>query len=159
MLRNANGTLQWLCSNTRPDLAADTSINAGTSGIGILKNSILNAQKLIRKVHAQKDVEINIKHIRPDILTFSAVHDVEWANRPDNNSQRGYMIFAFHKDLIDGKEASISMIEWTSWKFKRVCRSSLSAECQVMAEALDNLIFVRFFLGIIVRQKTQTPEL
>ena len=43
--RGANGALQWLCTNTRPDLAAETSISAGTSGIGITKASILNAQK------------------------------------------------------------------------------------------------------------------
>ena len=50
--RGANGALQWLCSNTRPDLAADTSINAGTAGVGVVgvtKNSILNAQKILRK--------------------------------------------------------------------------------------------------------------
>ena len=35
------------------------------------------------------------------------------------------------------------MLEWKSWKLKRVCRSSLSAECQATAAALDNLNFMR----------------
>ena len=43
--RGANGAVQWLSTNTRPDLAADTSISAGTSGVGITKASIANAQK------------------------------------------------------------------------------------------------------------------
>ena len=29
--RGANGALQWLCANTQPDLASDTSISVGTS--------------------------------------------------------------------------------------------------------------------------------
>ena len=60
------------------------------------------------------------------------------------------MIHACHKDLLDGKEATVSLLEWKSWKLKRVCRSSLSAECQAMAEALDVLNFVRFFWEFLV---------
>ena len=56
--RGANGALQWLVTNTRPDLAADTSISAGTSGTGIMKSSSVNAQKLLRKAHDRIDVEI-----------------------------------------------------------------------------------------------------
>eukprot|EP00974_Lingulodinium_polyedra_P088555 8586953-Lingulodinium_polyedra.AAC.1 len=33
----------------------------------------------------------------------------------------------------------VSTIDWKSGKLKQVCRSSLSAECQAMAEALDTL--------------------
>ena len=35
--RGANGALQWLCTNTRPDLGADTSISSGTSSTGVTK--------------------------------------------------------------------------------------------------------------------------
>eukprot|EP00974_Lingulodinium_polyedra_P039065 3743404-Lingulodinium_polyedra.AAC.1 len=52
-LRGANGALQWLRSNTRPDLSADASINAGTPGAGIACASITGAQKIIRKAHAR----------------------------------------------------------------------------------------------------------
>ena len=115
-----------------------------------MKSSIVNAQKLIRKAHSRIDVEIRIKHIRPEDLRFSAFHDAGWASRPDGSSQGGYMVFACHKDLLDGKEATISLIEWKSWKLKRVCRSSLSSECQAMAEALDNLNFVRLFWEMLL---------
>ena len=88
---------------------------------------------------------------------FNAFHDAGWASRPDGSSRRGLMIFACHKDLLDGKEAPLSLLEWKSWKLKRVCRSSLSAECQAMAEALDTLNFVRFFWEILTgRSKVMT---
>ena len=143
--RGANGALQWLCTNTRPDLAADTSISAGTAGIGITRGAIQNTQKIIRKAHARVDVGIRIKSINPDDVRFTAFHDAGWASRPDGSSQGGYMVFACHKDILTGKEATISLIEWKSWKLKRVCRSSLASECQAMAEALDNLNFIRLF--------------
>ena len=56
--RRQRGVLQWLCTNAWADLAADTSISAGTSGTGITKASILNAQKLIRWAHVQIDVKV-----------------------------------------------------------------------------------------------------
>ena len=112
-----------------------------------MKSSILGAQKIIRKAHSRINVEVRIRHIRPEDLRFSAVHDAGWASRPDGSSQSGLMIFSCHKDLLDGTEAALSLLDWKSWKLKRVCRSSLSAECHAMAEALDTLNIVRFFGG------------
>ena len=74
-------------------------------------------------------------------MRFCAFHDAGWASRLDGSSQGGYMSFACHAQLLDGHEATVNLIDWKSWKLKRVCRSSLAAECQSMAEALDNLIF------------------
>ena len=153
--RGANGALQWLCTNTRPDLAADTSISAGTSGTGVSKSSIANAQKIIRKAHARVGTEICIQSIKPEDLRRVAFHGAGWASRPDGSSQGGYMIFACPKSLLAGHEAPLSLLEWKSWKLKRVCRSSLSAECQAMAEALDNLNFMRLFWELLFSNKTR----
>ena len=135
--RGTNGALQWLCSNTRPYLAAYTSTSAGTSGVGVTKQPISNAQKIIRKSHSRIDVYIRIKHINPEDVRVCAFHGAGWASRPDGSSQGGYMICGCHKDLLDGKEATLALLDWKSWKLKRVYRSSLSAECQAMAESLD----------------------
>ena len=70
--RGANGALQWLCTNTRPGLAADTSIRAGTFGIGATRQSLSHAQKIIRKAHARIDVDITIKHINPEDIICCA---------------------------------------------------------------------------------------
>ena len=64
------------------------------------------------------------------------------------------MIFACHSDLLDGEEATVNLLDWKSWKLKRVCRSRLSAECQSMAEALDNMNFFRLFWQMMVGQST-----
>ena len=42
----------------------------------------------------------------------------------------------------------MSVLGWQGWKLKkRICIASLYAECQAMAEALDNLNAVRLFFG------------
>ena len=153
----ANGALQRLCTNKRPALAAETSISAGTSGVGITKASILNAQKIIRKAHARIDVEIKIRHIAPRDVRFAAFHDAGWASRPDGSSQGGYFIASCHHKLLEGEQATLSVLDWQSWKLKRVCRSSLSTECQAMTDALDNL-FCLSLLGSPSRARKTTAS-
>ena len=65
------------------------------------------------------------------------------------------MIFGCHKDLFDGKEATVSLLDWKSWKLKRVGRSSLSAECQAMEESLDMQNYMRTCLEILVGRAPQ----
>ena len=48
-------------------------------------------------------------------------------------------------DLFEGKEADISVMDWKSWKLKRKVRSSLTAESQALADAVDNLNCMRLF--------------
>eukprot|EP00974_Lingulodinium_polyedra_P070889 6861665-Lingulodinium_polyedra.AAC.2 len=61
--------------------------------------------------------------------------------------------------FLDGKASPVSMIDWKSWKRKRVCRSSLSAECQAMAEALDTLNSIRLFWEVLVGHITVTARI
>ena len=119
--RGANGALQWLVTNTRPDLAAEVSISAGTAGVGITKGAIVNVQKIMRKAMSRVDVEIKFQPIPMKDLRFVTFHDAGWASRPDGSSQGGDMVFATHQKLLLGNEAAISLVDWKSWKLKRVC--------------------------------------
>ena len=69
------------------------------------------------------------------------------------------MIFGRHKDLFDGKEATVSLLGWKSWKLKRVCRSSLSAECQAMAESLDMQNYLRTCWEILVGRASPSQRI
>ena len=124
-LRGTDNALQWLCTNTRPDFSADTSISAGTSGPRVPNASIQHAQMLIRTKFMRRSMSKLRSGISIPRLRLAAFHVVGWASRPDGPSQRG----------------------WTggSCKLKRACRFNLCTKCQTMAEAPDNLIFVRMF--------------
>ena len=71
--------------------------------------------------------------------------DAAWAVRPDGSSQGGYLLFFSDKDLLEGKEAKVSIMDWKSWKLKRKVRSSLAAESQAFADAVDHLNYMRLF--------------
>ena len=76
------------------------------------------------------------------------------------------MVYVSSHSLHEGKEAPVGIIELESWKLHRTCRSSLSAESQAMADAIDVLNFIRLFIvdcihpsGIDLRQPDRVVQL
>ena len=54
------------------------------------------------------------------------------------------MIGFVHRKMVDeGQRGHVNVISWGSSKLRRVCRSSLAAETQALAEAEQELMFVR----------------
>lgn len=52
-------------------------------------------------------------------LALDAFADAAWALRPDGSSRGEYLIYADHQDLIEGRAASMSIIDRKSWRLKR----------------------------------------
>ena len=140
--RRANGGLQWLVSNTRPDLAAKVSLNQ-ISDNKVYRSTLADSAKIIRQAHAHSKTSIAFSPIPLKEVRFSAFHDAGWGVRKDNSSQGGLLILAGSSGLERGELPPVSLIEWRSWKLERVCRSSLSSEAQAQSEALDQLNYVR----------------
>ena len=67
--------------------------------------------------------------------------------KKDNSYQGGLLILASSTGL---HTSPVSLIEWRSWKLKRVCRSSRSSEAQAQSEALDQLNYIRLFWSEIL---------
>ena len=145
-LRAINGSLQWLVTNSRPDLAARVSLSASATS-NPTYGDLQSANKLIRQAQRYKEIPINIPSIPLKRLTLGTFTDAAWAVRPDGSSQGGYLLFFADKDLLDGKESSVSIMDWKSWKLKRKVRSSLAAESQALADAVDNLNYLRLFFA------------
>ena len=66
------------------------------------------------------------------------------------SSQGGSLIIAANKRILDGFEATTTMVDWKSYKCKRVVRSSLAGETQAYAEALDMLEFTKVFYALFL---------
>ena len=90
---------------------------------------------------------MTIQSIPMDRLAIGTFTDAAWAVRPDGSSQGGYLLFFADQALFEGKEASISIMDWKSWKLKRKVRSSLAAESQALADAVDTLNYARLFFA------------
>ena len=65
--------------------------------------------------------------------------------RRDGSSQGGGLIIAADKRILDVFEATTTMVDWKSYKCKRVVRSSLAGETQAHVETLDMLEFTKVF--------------
>ena len=145
-LRGINGSLQWLVSNTRVDLAAKVSLSASATANPTIE-SLQKANKLIRQAQRDESLPIHIHAIPLEQLNFGVFSDAAWGVRPDGSSQGGFLIYATSHSLHEGEEAPLGIIEWKSWKLTRKCRSSLSAESQAMADSVDVLNFCRLFFA------------
>ena len=69
--------------------------------------------------------------------------------RRDGSSQGG-LIIAADRRILDGFEATTSMVDWRSYTFQRVVRSSLAGETQAYVETLDMLEFTKVFYSLFL---------
>ncbi|CAJ1424602.1 unnamed protein product, partial [Effrenium voratum] len=102
--------------------------------------------KLVREVYGQKDTALRIFNLnakKEDDLVVVGWSDAALANRVDLGSTGGYMIGMCHASMLDGVRGPVSLISWSSTRLKRVCRSSLSAETQALAETEQEVMFIR----------------
>ena len=157
--RGLLGAIQWPGAQGVPSLLASASIQA--SEIAADKGECFaNLNKTLRFAKANAEVALRMtKHvdeIQDGILVVFV--DAAFGVRTDNASQGGYLIVHTHKDILDGKKCKYSVVSWKSYKLQRVVRSSLGAEAQAMAAAMEELYFVKLFMvmllhpGLSVRQ-------
>ena len=135
-LRGINGALQWLVTNTRIELAARVSFSSSVTSNPTVEE-LLTANKLVRQAIQDASTPIYIHSIPLKDLNFGVFNDAAWGVRMDGSSQGGYQMYASHMSLLEGKESPVSPIDWKSWKLRRKVRSSLAAESQSMADAVD----------------------
>ena len=78
--------------------------------------------------------------------------------RRDGSSQGGSLIIAANKPILDGFEATTTMVDWKSYRCKRVVRSSLASETQAYVETLDLLETIKVFFLLSVSGPLEKPE-
>ena len=103
------------------------------------------ANKLIRLCRQHAHVPFRVSPIPLDDLTFVGFGDCGWGVRRDGSSQGGSLIIAAGKRILDGFEATTTLVDWKSYKCKRVVRSSPAGETQAYVETLDMLEFTKCF--------------
>ena len=93
---------------------------------------------------------IRVSPIPLDDLTFVSFGDCGWGVGRDGSSQGGSLIIAADERILDGFEATTTMVDWKSYKCKRVVRSSLAGETQAYVETLDMLEFTKVFEALFL---------
>lgn len=131
------GKLQWITSQTRPDLrfrVLECSIKAAKP----LVQDLINLNKVVNKLQ-KRTVVIMFPSFSNDVskLMIYAYADASLNNLPDSvSSTRGFAIF-----LVSEQNAAI--ISWGARKIKRVARTIIYAEGLALSACLDEAILLR----------------
>ena len=135
-LRATAGQLNWLATQTRPDLSYD-ALELNMSRQHPTVEQILRANKAVRQAKRAK-----MGTCFPKLGSFSdwqmdVFCDASWGNLPDGvSSAQGHVIF------LTGQEQRSCPLSWTSNKIKRKVSSTLAAETLAMHDALDEAIYL-----------------
>ena len=147
LYRAVVGQLNWLCSQSRPDLAFDvchlsTRLNSPTV------REVAYANRVVKKAKNQSTPLKFTKLKAP--MHLLAYCDASYANLHDGSSQGGCIIF-----LAD-KHNHISPVSWSSKKLRRVCKSTEAAETMAMLDAIDTCIWIGTMLEEICGESIET---
>ncbi|CAE7038139.1 RE2 [Symbiodinium sp. CCMP2592] len=166
-LRAINGSLNWLSSQSRPDLATQVSFSQQSFPKPTV-NDALAANNAVRRARQHRQLSLTFKNIPLDKLTVLCHSDAAYANGRDGATQAGYVIGFTSQEVDQDQVAPWSPAYWKSYRLPRVVSSTLSAEAQALAtasgmaewtllllsEAIDGPSHLRSFWSVASKRKS-----
>ena len=158
MLRGLLGSLQWPAVQTSPHIQASTPLLSGEMSNGT-SSALLEANRLLRFCKTNSDVHLTFPPLgQLEDLRISCMFDAALGVRHDGSSQGGYIVLLTHKDTFEGKECPYHVLDWRSFRLPRIARSSLAAEAQSAAQAVDSTEFVIRFWHMTLHPNATLKE-
>ena len=133
-LRAINGSLNWISSQSRPDLSTQVSFSQQSFPTPTIGDA-LAANNAIRRAKQHADLCIVYRSIPLSDMAIVCHSDAAYANAKGGATQAGYVLGFTHKNLEKGETCSWSPAFWKSHRLPRVVNSTLSAEAQSMSGA------------------------
>ena len=128
-LRSLAGQLNWVSSQSRPDIAFG-SCEVNTSMTNGKVKDLSRANKVIKQLKSD-DVKIFFHDLR-EIQELVCYSDASYASLPGGASQGAYILF------LKGSNGKYVPIAWKSNKIRRTVKSTLAAESLAMQEGADH---------------------
>eukprot|EP00435_Cladocopium_sp_Y103_P008674 s3466_g2.t1 len=145
ILRAVNGSLNWLSSQSRPDLSVQTSFSQQSFPRPTIQD-FRKANQAVRRAKLESQLEIIFKPIDLELLTVVCHSDAAWAN-VGSHTQAGYVIAFTEKHLQDGQLSSWCPATWRSFRLSRAVSSTLAAEAQAMSIASSTVEWLLLLLS------------
>ena len=126
---------------------------------------MMEVNKLLKFAKTNSDVGLAYykddayKYPDAEAPTFVVFSDAALAVRADLSSQGGYVIAVAHPRILRGEMVGLQIVDWSSRKLPRVCRSSLSAEAQAAGIATDAVEYCQIFYHEMVTYNTKEAAL
>ena len=137
------GSLQYVASNSRPDVAAVTSLCQGSN---ITTLNLQQAYDAIDYLHDTADVGIHIHGTDLSDPLVVGYGDSSWANADGNRTQIGLVICITDKAALT-QETQGSIADWKSGRTKRIVRSTLAGESIAADATCDHAYFIAAILS------------
>ena len=144
--RSISGSLQWLSSQTRPELGPVVSLS--NKGKETTFHDLKRLYETVEYVRSTRKVGITYQDVPFDrsstLVTFS---DSSWANNSTSlKSQFGLLILLTRPQVTEVPMAG-TLLDWRSGRSSRVCRSTLAAEACASDEGADRAAMANYVIS------------
>ena len=133
-LRAINGSLNWLSTQSRPDLSTQVSFSQQSFPNPTVADA-LSANQAVRRAKQHASMSIVFKSIPLPELTVMCHSDAAYANGREGSTQAGYVVSFTSSRMHDGQTSAWTPAFWKSYRLPRIVNSTLSAEAQAMTMA------------------------
>eukprot|EP00435_Cladocopium_sp_Y103_P066707 s1366_g29.t1 len=145
VLRAINGSLNWLSSQARPDIAAQTSLSQQCFPNPKIKH-LRQANNIIRRAKQHADLSLSFRPIPLENLTVACHSDAAFANVGDH-TQAGFVIGFTDQALNDAEMVPWNPVVWRSFRLSRAVSSTVAAESQAMSIASGTMEWLMLILA------------
>ena len=128
-LRAINGSLNWLSTQTRPDLSTQVSFSQQSFPRPTVADA-LSSNQAIRRARQHASLSVVFKAIPIERLTLMCHSDAAYANGRGGATQAGYVVSFADSEMHKGKAAQWTPAFWKSYRLPRIVNSTLSAEAR-----------------------------
>lgn len=134
--RSLIGQLNWLSTQTRPDIAFDVC-NLCVSYKNARIQDLLRLNQVINRVR-KEEFRIHFPRLHSlELCYLECFSDASFANLSDGGSQGGFII------ILSDDRGNRCPLFWQSRKIRRVVKSTLSAETLALLECAETAIYLR----------------
>ena len=156
VLRAVNGSMNWLASQSRPDLSVQTSFSQQSFPQPSIKD-LRMINHAVRHAKQESSLGVTFKSISPEELTVICHSDSAFANL-GTHTQAGYVIGFTQKQMQEGYESFWNPACWRSYKLPRAVSSTLAAESQAMATSTGTVEWLLLLLSEILDGPLDIPK-
>ena len=130
-LKCLSGQMNWVTSQTRPDLSFETCVMSNARKTSP-KKLLFDANKAVKKLQSNSVIKVKFPWLgRPDKLQVVVFSDATYGSLVDGASQGAYLVF------VQGESGKVAPISWQSKKLNRVTKSPLASETLALCDGAD----------------------